>query len=408
MSEQSKKFDLAALATIPLIMTLANSMLIPILPLIQKQLKISEVQSSLIITVYAAISIVFIPIAGFISDRFGRKKVILIGLTIAAIGGGISGAGAWLLTEKTAYWVILIGRFIQGIGAAGAFPVVIPLVGDMYKNDADVSKGLGIIETSNTFGKVLSPILGSLLANIIWFMPIVVIPFIAIVSIIAVARFVKEKQKKSKKKNKESLKQFIHSLKEELSSNKWLYTIFIIGGAAMFILFGFLYYLSSTIEDKHGIDGIWKGFLLAIPLLAVCISSFAAGKLVGKEQKKMKLFVVIGLVATAAAMIICGWSKDLSLLMLILLTFIAGAGIGFSLPCLDAIITENIEKEKRGSITSLYSSMRLLGVAVGPLVASSLIKQTSVQFYLYGGLAVACLIITLFFMKIKQQAIAET
>ena len=58
--------------------------------------------------------------------------------------------------------MILIGRAIQGIGAAGAMPVVIPCVGDLYKDEKQVSTGLGIIETSNTFGKVLSPILGLL------------------------------------------------------------------------------------------------------------------------------------------------------------------------------------------------------------------------------------------------------
>ncbi|GAE44263.1 siderophore transport protein [Mesobacillus boroniphilus JCM 21738] len=54
------------------------------------------------------------------------------------------------------YWVVLIGRALQGVGAAGAFPIVLPLVGDMFKNDDEVSGALGEIETANTLGKVLS------------------------------------------------------------------------------------------------------------------------------------------------------------------------------------------------------------------------------------------------------------
>ncbi len=73
----------------------------------------------------------------------------------------MSGLGAWLFQGLAAYWIILAGRFIQGIGAAGAFPIVLPLIGDMFKNEEDVSSSLGIVETSNTMGKVLSPIIGS-------------------------------------------------------------------------------------------------------------------------------------------------------------------------------------------------------------------------------------------------------
>lgn len=76
--EKSKKWDLAALASIPLVMTLANSMLIPVLPLMQRELTISPLQASLIITVYAAVSIICIPIAGYLSDHYGRKRLYLL------------------------------------------------------------------------------------------------------------------------------------------------------------------------------------------------------------------------------------------------------------------------------------------------------------------------------------------
>lgn len=72
--ESRKKMDLLALASVPLIMTLGNSMLIPVLPVIEKQLKISSMQVSMIITVYSIFAIFLIPIAGYLSDRFGRKK----------------------------------------------------------------------------------------------------------------------------------------------------------------------------------------------------------------------------------------------------------------------------------------------------------------------------------------------
>ena len=69
-----KKIDLLALASIPLVMTLGNSMLIPVLPMLEEALSITQLQSSLVITIYSIAAIVLIPIAGYLSDKFGRKK----------------------------------------------------------------------------------------------------------------------------------------------------------------------------------------------------------------------------------------------------------------------------------------------------------------------------------------------
>lgn len=174
-------------------MTLANSMLIPILPAMQKQLNITPYQASLIITVYAAVAIPFIPAAGYLSDRFGRKIVILPSLLIVAASGAICGWAAMALDKP--YSVIIGARLLQGLGAAGAFPVVFPLVGDLFKRVEDVSKGLGIVETSNTFGKVLSPVLGSLLALWAWYMPFWAIPVFSLFALLMVAFLVKRRSR---------------------------------------------------------------------------------------------------------------------------------------------------------------------------------------------------------------------
>ena len=101
------------------------------------------------------------------------------------------------------YLIILIGRALQGVGAAGAFVIVLPLVGDMFKTDEEVSSSLGLIETSNTLGKVLSPILGSFLAGFVWFIPFFSIPIFCLVSILLMWFLVKTP---NKNKNQSHLK----------------------------------------------------------------------------------------------------------------------------------------------------------------------------------------------------------
>ncbi|WP_241494452.1 MFS transporter [Bacillus coahuilensis] len=389
---KKRRFDLISVASIPLIMTLGNSMLIPVLPTIEKKLSISSFESSLVITVYSVVAIILIPIAGYLSDQYGRKKIIIPSLFIAGIGGLVSGFASWQLTEP--FSIILIGRALQGVGAAGAAPIVLPLVGDMYKKESEVSEGLGLIETSNTFGKVLSPILGAILANLIWFLPFFAFPIFCLLSIVLVIFFVHTPKKK--KSEKQTAKEFIGKVKDIFRKDgKWISAIFIIGGILMFILFGILFYLSTMLEEEYGVSSILKGVILAIPLAALCIASFVTGKRIEQNKIVMKWVTVVSLlVLTLGAGVTSFFDGVYFLVGSLLLT---GVAIGASLPCLDALITEGIEKEERGTITSLYSSMRFVGVALGPPVFSYLMdKSHFVMFLVIAVLALLSLCVAFF------------
>lgn len=366
---KDKKWDLVALASIPVIMTLGNSMLIPILPQIERELKVSSFKVSMLITVYAVVAILLIPIAGYLSDRFGRKAVIIPSLIIAAAGGAVAGGAALMLNGSIAYWTILGGRLLQGIGAAGAFPIVIPLVGDMFDDEKQVSKSLGIIETSNTFGKVISPILGAALAVWLWYLPFMAIPVLCLLSLVLVIFLVKTPKKKEKPP---TFSEFVSSVRTVLKEKgRWLYSLFAIGGICMFVIFGVLFYLSETLESEYQLKGVLKGLVLAIPLAALCLSSFLAGKWIGKSKVRMKWVGFTGLVILTGSLIIMGlWDN---IYLVVGLFTLGSVGIGATLPCLDALITEGVDKAQRGTITALFSSMRFIGVSLGPPVVSLLL-----------------------------------
>ncbi|WP_033828695.1 MFS transporter [Bacillus andreraoultii] len=393
-----KRWAIVSIASIPLVMTLGNSMLIPILPTMEKELDITSFQSSLIITVYSVVAILFIPIAGYLSDRLGRKKVIIPSLLLTAIGGAIAAFSSWQM--QSGYWLVLIGRTLQGVGAAGAFPIVLPLVGDMFRSKEKVSSSLGIIETANTLGKVLSPILGSLLASIIWFLPFVTIPIFCTISIFMMIFLVKS----PKKKDTPNFREFLTKTKTLYKyNNRWLNSIFIIGGILMFILFGVQFYLSSVLESQYQVGNIKKGFLLAIPLGALCLASFIAGKRIKEKKKLMKWITFIGVLLLAASVVLLSFFENLWVNIGI---FVFGCiGIGIGLPCLDSLITDGIEEESRGTITSIYSSMRFIGVAFGPPIVAILMKNLNTfMFYFLGGLAILCAIVCLYGIRPEKEA----
>lgn len=391
-----KRWAIVSMASIPLIMTLGNSMLIPVLPVMEKELDISKLQSSYIISVYSVVAIFLIPIAGFLSDRFGRKNVIIPSLIIAGIGALIAGWASWKVDDPFLY--IIIGRILQGVGASGTAPIVLPLVGDMFKKDEDISSTLGIIETSNTFGKVLSPILGALLAGIIWFLPFFSIPLFCIISVLLIIFLVKKPEDDEKGP---TFKEFKENTKAVFKEHKrWLIAIFVIGAILMFILFGILFYLSSILEEVYDFRGIKKGLFLAIPLAALCLASFITGKKIKDNLVLMKWITFVGIVVAGGAVVAVRFSEQFVYLIIVFL--VCGVGIGAVLPCMDALITESVEKNVRGTITSIYSSARFVGVAGGPPAIAVLMKQDLT--WLVSILSILALIAAyLAFKKIKPE-----
>ncbi|WP_260286641.1 MFS transporter [Peribacillus aracenensis] len=396
---------LISMASIPLVMTLGNSMLIPVLPIFEDKVGISSFQSSMVITSYSVASIFLIPIAGYLSDRFGRKMVILPSLILALIGGLVAGYASWKM-ENPYTWII-IGRVLQGIGASGASPIILPLVGDLYKDDDEkTSACLGIIETSNTFGKVLSPILGSLFAAFIWFLPFFSISFFSLISIVLVFFFIKvPKEKDEPKKFNEFWNDTKKIFKQE---GKWLYTVFLIGVFVMLVLFGVLFFLSDNLEKIHDLHGIKKGLVIAIPLFFLCVSSYVAGKKIKGELPIMKKIIMISLIVLSISLVFVGFTKN-KVFLLLLVTSLAGIAIGALLPTLDAIITQNIKKEQRGTITSFYMSSRFIGVAAGPPVMSLVMKNhLNLSYIITGIIGIGIvLIVWKFISSDKKEAAAS-
>ncbi|MUV36639.1 Bacillibactin exporter [Lentibacillus sp. JNUCC-1] len=372
VDQDKRRWAIISLASIPLIMTLGNSMLIPILPLMEKELGITALQSSYIITAYSIVAIILIPIAGFLSDRYGRKVIIVPALIITGIGGLVAGVASWKMDDP--FMVILLGRILQGVGSSGAAPIVLPLVGDMFQRDEDASSTMGIIETSNTAGKVLSPILGSLLALVVWFLPFLSIPVFSLISVLLVIFLIKASDDQGEEEEPFTFKKYLQLIKDVFAEHaRWLVAVFIIGAILMFILFGFLFYLSSVLEDQYGYTGVWKGLMLAVPLLALAVASYISGKKIKDDLKVMKWITFIGIILAGSAVVLIPLKA--SPVYLLAIFFVCGTGIGMSLPALDALITKSLEKDVRGIVTSIYSAMRFIGVAAGPPVIAFLMTK---------------------------------
>jgi len=389
------------LCLVPFIMVLGNSMLIPVLPSIQKELHINVVRVGLLITVFSIPAGIVIPFAGIISDRIGRKKVMFPALLVYGIGGILAGVFAIMFKENSFPWIIA-ARVIQGIGAGGTYQLSMALASDLIQSN-ERSQVLGFLEASNGLGKVVSPLAGAAIALIAWYMPFFVYGILAIPVAFLIFFFVKENTDKLKE-NVKPLPEYVKNLLK-IFKEKWvaLFISFFAGFMVLFSLFGLLSFFSDILEKEFKMGVFQRGWILAVPVLVMAVVAFLLGTVMQKQLAKiLKIAVVGGLVMVGGGLaLFCPCKK---IIWFVVTATVLGLGTGAVLPALNTLITSTAPKTERGLITCLYGTVRFFGVAVGPPLFGYAEKLSKLPVF-FTTAAICATIAILFAVFVKPEQI---
>lgn len=384
---------------LPLIMILGNSMIIPIIPAIEKDLQITSFETGIILSIFSLPAAIIIPFVGLISDIVGPKVVVLFSLVLVMIGSSVTILSGVFSNQPLA--LIILGRFIQGIGAGGTAPLAMIIIGDLFEGSAR-SEQLSNIEFFNGIGKVISPIIGTMVATFIWYRAFTVYFFFSIFAFIGV--LVVLKNQKITHKQRFSISEYIQSVKKIMrNSLSILLPLMLIGGAGLFILFGLLFFMTYTIEYKYQIEGIFKGISLAIPFVMLAFLSFISGKKVGNNERLMKRNVMIGSILIIVSLLLLSYNQQLQPLLFGVMT--VGSGLGLILPSVNILIAKSVGSNERGNVFALYSMVRFLGVAFGPIMFSMWMNDISFMFF--RGLLLYFILFLWLFLRMKQHSFLE-
>ena len=157
---KSKKYKLWIIISIVALNSIGFSIVLPLLPfLISQYLPPHQVVvgMSVLMSVFAACTFFAAPVFGALSDRYGRKNLLIISLLGSVIGYVLFGIGG-------AMWVLFLGRIIDGL-TAGNISILFAYISDTTE-PKERSKWFGYIGATMGLGKIGGPALGGLLGSI--------------------------------------------------------------------------------------------------------------------------------------------------------------------------------------------------------------------------------------------------
>lgn len=336
---------------LPLVIVLGNSMFIPLIPTIEDDLRLTVEESGYFLTIFTIPAAILIPLSGLLSDRYGRKTFALASLVLIMVGCLISSL------FRSHYEWVLVGRFLQGCGAGGVAPLAMTFVADLYDGERR-NRAFAAIELFNGIGKVISPLLGSIALLYAWETSYLILFSVALFAFIGIETFIPNRRV-SMTENESFRVKYKRGKKLFSDHWRWLVPIFISGAIGMFLLFGYLYYLS------HAFASVLNGIVLTIPLLVFTVSTYRTGKALKEHEDSYKRGIVYGFALMLIATLSMIFSIDT--IFMIVSTVAFAIGFGILLPSANAALASLVSKKERGLMFSLYSMCRFFGVAFSPV-----------------------------------------
>ncbi len=332
----------------------------------------------LLIAVYDFAELFAKPIAGFIADRSGMKLTLLVGLGIFILGS--------LLFLVISPKLLLLVRFVQGLGAAALSTVSITLVAKYFETGR--GKAFGIYNAIKGAGYVIAPALGGFLISGFGFAMIFIVSAgVGVVAFFLSLLLPRDEEKSGGLEDDDddlSLRQFFLIFKEPRLLPT--YAVIVVNMFMVGILFGFLpVYLHgigyTPLQSGTAVSAATLSYLLVQPL---------AGYLADRIPIRLTIFA--GLTLAALAIILTTFTTGALLLAVIIA---AGIGVGTVWTNCDALVGELAEKKQLGASMGAAQSFKEFGDMVGPLLVGLITQFYGVRvgFVSCGAVALVCLLL---------------
>jgi EmrB/QacA subfamily drug resistance transporter len=425
---QHHNVTLAILAVACTSYALLQTMVIPALPVIQRDLDTTTTWATWVLTVFLLVGAVSTPIIGRLGDQYGKERLLVISLGLF-LAGSIGCACAWNI------WSLIAFRALSGLGA-GVFPLSFAIIRDEFPPER-IGVGIGLVSAvfgvGGGFGIVFA---GLIVDHLSWRWLFIVGSLLVAVALVLVDRFVPESPIKTPSRvdlaGATLLSLGLVALLVALSEGDgWGWTsgrtlglfaasavLFVLWGyvetrvadplvdmrmlahrpvlftnatalIAGFAMFGTFVLVPNFVEMPHGLthaarDLVDYGFdasatkagLYLLPgSFMLLFAGPVAGRLGSRIGFKWPLAVGLLLVAASAASIAAFHDRPWHIW---LNQAVLGIGVGFAFASMATLIAENVRPEETGVATGMNTVMRSIGGVVGGQVGAAFLAAYTI------------------------------
>ncbi|HVF91872.1 MAG TPA: MFS transporter [Blastocatellia bacterium] len=334
---------------------------IPILPLYARRFDASETVIGLLLGIFSAMQFIFSPILGRLSDKVGRRPVLLLSLIGTSVGFLIMGMAGTL-------WMLFLARIIDGI-SGGNISTAQAYIADVTPPDQR-ARGMGLIGAAFGLGFIVGPALGGVLSRISLSAPFFFAAGLAALNAVALYFLLPESLKPEHRDGAGRRASITGVIKE---SGSWrlgaiMATWFF--STLSFSIVTAIYALFTL--SRFNYDAAHVGYIFAFVGL---IGAVIQGGLIGRLVKVFgdKALVIAGTALVAISLFWLPLSDSLS--KLLLATTVFAVGNSLATPTLNAMASKSVSALLQGRVLGVFQSVASLARIIGPIIGGFLLSR---------------------------------
>ncbi len=377
--------NLAIIALIALVNMLGYGIIIPILYSYSKKFGLTDFQNGLLFATFSICQFIATPIIGRLSDKYGRRPLLLISI----VGTAIS---FFVMAFAPNFLFLFIARALDGL-TAGNIPVAFAVISDSTKPE-ERGKAFGMISAAFNFGFIFGPAIAALTVGMGTAIPFVIAGMVTLLAVVITWMYLPETNKHMGEVKKEKLFDFAkiwHTLFDPNVGVTFLVSLVYFLAFSCAIIYGFQPFTIKVLNVSASLNSALFTIFGIVGLIA---QTFFVRFFIKKWGSKKSFSNSMLLIAISFVVMYFSRSVVLFAVAMVILSLFNSV----SQTLIPAILSQETDEKSQGSIMGLNASYQSIGMIIGPILGGAIATVSIPTPFLVGTV----LVIICYFLSFRM------